>query len=160
MSTLWYFSPRPAWLYPNVLVLPDHDLAAGLRYSSHTARSGLGLARVVRRFVWPRHTNGMLSTTPLDPCARGTSAQRGNTRREGAPGAQVRPALVLVLVRVREQLRLLEQLQSRRALSTFGNHPTLKSSFLKVSSWNIQPAPPPGKGRSRTAKSTPGRGVA
>ena len=26
-----------------------------LRYSSHAARSGLGLARVVRRFVWPRH---------------------------------------------------------------------------------------------------------
>ena len=31
-----------------------------LRYPSHTARSGLGLARVVRRFVWPRHANGML----------------------------------------------------------------------------------------------------
>ena len=29
----------------------------GLRYSSHTATSGLGLARVVRRFVWPRHTS-------------------------------------------------------------------------------------------------------
>ena len=27
----------------------------GLRYSSHTARSGLGLARVARLFVWPRH---------------------------------------------------------------------------------------------------------
>ena len=54
-----------------------------LRYSSHTARSGLGLARVVRRFVWPRHANSMLSTTPLDPCACEMSAQGGNKRRAG-----------------------------------------------------------------------------
>ena len=43
--------------------------AHGLHYSSHTTRSGLDLARVVRRFVWPRHADSMLSTTPLDPCA-------------------------------------------------------------------------------------------
>ena len=55
----------------------------GLRYSSHTAWSGLGLARAVRRFVWPRHANGMLATTPLDPCACEMSAQGGNTRRTG-----------------------------------------------------------------------------
>ena len=42
-------------------------LREGLRYSSHTTRSGLGLARVVRPFVWPRHANSVLSTTPLDP---------------------------------------------------------------------------------------------
>ena len=59
--------------------------AAGLRYSSHTARSGLGLARVVRLFAWPRHASGMLSTTPLDPCACESSAQGGNTRRTGRP---------------------------------------------------------------------------
>ena len=52
-------------------------------YSSHTSRSGLGLARVARRFVWPRHANGMLSTTPLDPCARELRAQGGNKRRTG-----------------------------------------------------------------------------
>ena len=55
----------------------------GLRYSSHTARSGLGLARVVRLFVWLRHANGMLSTTPLDPCAFEMRAQGGNKRRTG-----------------------------------------------------------------------------
>ena len=57
----------------------------GLRYSSHTARSGPGLARVVRLFVWPRHANGVLSTTPLDPCACEMSAQGGNKRRTGRP---------------------------------------------------------------------------
>ena len=59
------------------------EAARGLRYSSHTARSGLGLARVVRRFVWPRHANGVLSTTPLDPCACEMGAQGGNKRRTG-----------------------------------------------------------------------------
>ena len=66
-----------------------HEL---LRYSSHTARSGLGLARVVRLFVWPRHANGMSSTTPLDPCAYEMSAQGGNTRRT-LLGAVVRVAV-------------------------------------------------------------------
>ena len=42
-----------------------------------------GPARVVRLFVWPRHANGMLSTTPLDPVACEMSAQGGNTRRTG-----------------------------------------------------------------------------
>ena len=51
---------------------------AHLRYSSHTARSGLGLARVVRLSEWPRHANGMVSTTPLDPCACEMSAQGGD----------------------------------------------------------------------------------
>ena len=49
-----------------------------LQYSSHTARSGLGLARVVGLFAWPRHTNGMAATTPLDPCAYAMSAQGGD----------------------------------------------------------------------------------
>ena len=39
---------------------PSAAASAGLRYSSHTARSGLGLARVVRLFVWPRHANSIV----------------------------------------------------------------------------------------------------
>ena len=50
-------------------------------YSSRKARSGLGLARVVRLFVWARRTNGTVATAPLDPCAREMNAKRGNTRR-------------------------------------------------------------------------------
>ena len=40
-----------------------------------------GPARVVGVLAWPRHTNRTVATAPLDPCTRGTSAQRGNTRR-------------------------------------------------------------------------------
>ena len=54
---------------------------AHLRYSSRKATSGHGPARVVKVVAWPRHTHCTVATAPLDPCARGTSAQRGNTRR-------------------------------------------------------------------------------
>ena len=55
-------------------------LRSYLRYSSRKAKSGHGPARVVGVLAWPRHTNCTVATAPLDPCARGTSAQRGNTR--------------------------------------------------------------------------------
>ena len=72
----------------------EASCAPWLRHSSHTARSGLGLARVVRLFVWPRHANGILSTTPLDPCACEMSAQGGNKRT--ACGATLRVVAVVV----------------------------------------------------------------
>ena len=71
------------WLGPPVQQSLQQRLVVGLRYSSRKAMSGLGLARVVRLFVWARHANGMLSTTPLDPCACERSAQGGNKRRTG-----------------------------------------------------------------------------
>ena len=70
-------------LCQNRILRPRRRSSQDLRYSSHTARSGLGLARVARLFVWPRHANGMFSTTPLDPCACEMSAQGGNKRRTG-----------------------------------------------------------------------------
>ena len=78
---------RAVGIHLEVLGVALERLAVRLRYSSHTARSGLGLARVVRLFVWPRHANGMLSTTPLDPCACEMSAQGGNKRRTGRAAA-------------------------------------------------------------------------
>ena len=69
-------------------------LGVRLRYSSHTARSGLGLARVVRLFVWPRHTNGTQAVAPLDPCACEVHAQGGNKRRTG-PGEELVELLVV-----------------------------------------------------------------
>ena len=52
-----------------------------LRYSSRKAKSGHGPARVVGVLAWLRHTHCTVATAPLDPCTRGTSAHRGNTRR-------------------------------------------------------------------------------
>ena len=49
----------------------------GLRYPSRKARSSARPARVVRLFVWPRHTNGTVAVAPLDPCARGKRASGG-----------------------------------------------------------------------------------
>ena len=48
-----------------------------LRYPSRKARSSARPARVVRLFVWPRHTNGTVAVAPLDPCARGVRASGG-----------------------------------------------------------------------------------
>ena len=60
-------------------------LARLLRYSSHTARSGLGLAGAVRLLVWPRHVKlGMLVKRRHSiPSFCETSAQGGNRRRTG-----------------------------------------------------------------------------
>ena len=69
----------PAWLPPEDAVSPKSS--AQLRYSGDKATSDLGLARVVGLFAWPRHTNGMVATAPLDPCAFEMSAKRGNKRR-------------------------------------------------------------------------------
>ena len=59
-------------------------LKTGLGYSSSKASSRHGPARLVGLFVRLCHTNGMVATTPLDPCACERNAQRGNTRRRAA----------------------------------------------------------------------------
>ena len=46
-----------------------------------------GPARVVGLLAWPRHTNGTVTTAPLDPCARGMSAPRG-IREDGVADAR------------------------------------------------------------------------
>ena len=65
----------------------------GLRYSTHTARSSARPARVVGLFAWLRHTNSMVATAPLDPCAREMNAKRGNTRRVDGPKVEPSEAL-------------------------------------------------------------------
>ena len=51
-----------------------------LHYCSRKARSRLGPARVVGLFVRPRHTNSMVATSPLDPCACEINAQREHAK--------------------------------------------------------------------------------
>ena len=79
------------------------------RYSSRKARSRLGPARVVRLFVWSRHTNDTVAVAPLDLCARELNAHGGISQRRAVVAEEC--------ARPRHARALLQEAQPRDALA-------------------------------------------